>query len=95
MRLSYKLLIALVICVALAFTSIKPILSYKNSVVLDDLKMTYPDTQAEKELAETYWSKYPDVGDSLQYGRSGEFGVYGARHHFQAFGQHENRIWPE
>ncbi|HEY9081006.1 hypothetical protein [Magnetovibrio sp.] len=95
MRRSYIILILLAICIALAFASIKPILNYTNSWVVDDLKATYPDTLVEQRLAEQYWSMYPDVAASSKFGVSGALGVYGARRHFQVFGQHENRKWPQ
>lgn len=51
------------------------------------------DMAAEAKLAEAYWTRYPDVAASAQYGEGGRLGAMGAREHFNRHGRREGRIW--
>lgn len=51
------------------------------------------DEAEERALAEAYWSRYPDVAGSDAFGRGGQLGIYGAREHYQRYGQTEGRKW--
>lgn len=57
------------------------------------LKEQSPDYLAEKNLAEAYWMRYPDIIDHSYYGKQGPMGVYGAREHFKQHGKREGRIF--
>lgn len=47
----------------------------------------------EKQLAEAYWQRYPDIGENKIWGRDGELGVLGARDHFHYYGKAQGRKW--
>lgn len=51
------------------------------------------DMEKEKELANAYWQRYPDIAGNEIWGRSGSMGLLGARDHYQYFGKKEGRIW--
>ena len=51
------------------------------------------DLTAERDLAEIYWQRYPDVANDGFFGRNGQMGVFGAREHFERHGRREGRIW--
>ncbi len=52
------------------------------------------DERREVKLAEIYWTRYPDVAQDSNFGRSGKLGSWGAREHFKRHGAREGRIWP-
>ena len=53
------------------------------------------DEQAERRLADTYWSRNADVEADSYFGRRGLLGVWGAREHFKRHGRREGRVWPK
>ena len=52
------------------------------------------DERRERDLSDTYWSRYPDVGDDAFFGRKGVLGLWGAREHHKRHGKREGRTWP-
>ena len=52
-----------------------------------------PGYAAEKELAQAYWLRYPDVRGSNMWGENGRRGIHGAREHFRLHGKKEGRVW--
>ena len=52
-----------------------------------------PHLEREKELAEAYWQRYPDVAKSDIWGREGAMGVLGARDHYHYYGEVQGRVW--
>src|SRR5258708_3227027 len=51
------------------------------------------DLSTERELAEAYWSRYPDVAGDAYFGRDGRLGIFGAREHYDRHGRREKRVW--
>ncbi|BHH85875.1 hypothetical protein LA52FAK_41640 [Desulforhopalus sp. 52FAK] len=51
------------------------------------------DMVLEKELAELYWRRNPDVAGSSIWGREGALGLLGPRDHYRFFGKHQGRKW--
>jgi hypothetical protein len=51
-----------------------------------------PEYQAEKDLAEAYWHRYPDVKQSEYWGPEGPLGIHGPRDHYEQHGRKEGRI---
>lgn len=51
------------------------------------------DPTQEADLAEAYWTRYPDVAADALYGRSGTLKVLGAREHYRQHGRREGRLW--
>lgn len=70
-------------------------LPHRAEQELAELNEMYPDIAMEKNLAEAYWSQYPDAAADFYFGRRGLMGVYGARAHFRTHGESEGRIWPQ
>jgi len=48
---------------------------------------------AEKILAEEYWHRYPDIGESTYWGPKGPLGIYGPRDHYEQYGKDEGRVF--
>jgi len=48
---------------------------------------------AERNLAEAYWNRYPDIAGNDIWGRAGTLGVQGARDHYHYYGKAQGRIW--
>jgi hypothetical protein len=63
--------------------------AYLTKVIKDGA----PDLAAERELAERYWQRYPDVAADGYFGRGGAIGIFGAREHFDRHGRREGRLW--
>lgn len=57
------------------------------------LQQNTPDLQLEKEMAEAYWLRYPDVRDNSYWGPKGPLGIWGARDHYLQHGYRENRVF--
>ncbi len=51
------------------------------------------DPEKERELAEAYWSRYPEVAASQVWGRKSALGIRGPRDHYRYIGRQQNRIW--
>jgi len=47
----------------------------------------------EKSLAEAYWRRYPDIGQSTYWGPGGPLGIYGPRDHYEQYGKDEGRVF--
>ncbi len=54
-----------------------------------------PELQAEKDLAEAYWHRYPDVKQSEYWGPEGPLGIRGPRDHYEQYGRQEGRIFKD
>ena len=53
-----------------------------------------PAAFEEIELAYKYWQRYPDVAQDSVWGELGEFGIRGAKEHFDRHGRYEeDRNW--
>lgn len=53
------------------------------------------DMVLEKELAEVYWQRNPDVAKSTIWGRQGSLGIFGPRDHYRFYGKRQGRKWGE
>ena len=53
------------------------------------------DPAHEKQLAEAYWQRYPDVRKSAIWGEDSALQYLGPRDHYTYLGQYEGRIWGE
>ena len=51
------------------------------------------DYDVEKQLAEAYWQRYPDIRKDSVWGEKGNMGIRGPRDHFRIHGKREGRIW--
>lgn len=51
------------------------------------------DLDYEKQLAEAYWQRYPDVEKSTIWGRGGSLGILGPRDYHHHYGRHLNHRW--
>lgn len=51
------------------------------------------DLQLEREMAEAYWLRYPDVQSSTYWGPDGPLGILGARDHYRLHGRRESRVF--
>lgn len=51
------------------------------------------DMEREKQRAEDYWRRYPDIEKSAVWGRKGTLGILGPRDHYFYRGRHSGRIW--
>lgn len=69
-----------------------PNLAREYRYVVNYLRENAPDHNREKELAEAYWKRYPDVRDHPFYGVSGPTGTHGAHDHFRQHGKREGRV---
>ena len=47
----------------------------------------------EQELAEAYWSRYPDIERSMIWGRKSKLGILGPRDHYLHFGKAADLTW--
>ncbi len=52
-----------------------------------------PDYEVEKQLAEAYWQRYPDIRKDRVWGEKGSMGMRGPRDHFRIHGKQEGRKW--
>lgn len=52
-----------------------------------------PDYKVEKQLAEAYWARYPDIRKDGVWGEKSSMGIRGPRDHFRIHGKREGRIW--
>jgi hypothetical protein len=51
------------------------------------------DLAQEKELAETYWRRYPDIRASAIWGDGSDLGILGPRDYHTHIGRHQGRLW--
>ena len=51
------------------------------------------DMEEEKELAEAYWRRYPDIAQDPVWGRQGSMGILGPRDHYHYYGRSQGRTW--
>lgn len=65
----------------------------QKSYVENYLRNHAPNMVEEQLLAETYWKRYPDVGQDSHFGKNGTMGIFGARAHFDQHGKREGRLW--
>ena len=54
---------------------------------------TSTEDEKQRELAEAYWKRYPDVANHHYYGRNGILGIDGAQTHFNQHGKSAGRIY--
>lgn len=52
-----------------------------------------PQFEVEKQSAEAYWKRYPEIADHWLWGKNGELGIRGPKDHYERFGKWEGRIW--
>ncbi len=51
------------------------------------------DPEKERDLAEAYWGRYPEVAESQVWGRKSALGIRGPRDHYRYIGRQQKRIW--
>lgn len=54
---------------------------------------TPEDLALEQQLAEAYWQRYPEVGRSTIWGRTGALGILGARDYHYYYGRFRGHKW--
>lgn len=51
------------------------------------------DLNLEKELAEVYWKRYPEIENNSIWGRNGALGILGPRDYHTYRGRFQGKIW--
>lgn len=51
------------------------------------------DLKREKDLAEAYWNRHPEVDKSSVWGRNSSLGVLGPRDHYRYVGKYQGYTW--
>ncbi len=59
----------------------------------DYLERNRPDLKEERDLAQSYWLRYPDVREDPYWGENGPMGIWGPRDHYTMHGKREGRIY--
>ena len=72
---------------------IRPELAEQRTFTEKYLQDNAPDLQAERSLAEAYWTRYRDVKVDRHFGINGPSGIFGARAHYEQHGKREGRVF--
>jgi hypothetical protein len=75
------------------FPALQEDLAARKSYLDEQVRIGKIDETEERNLAEIYWTRYPDVAGNPYFGRGGLFGVFGAREHYERAGREESREW--
>lgn len=51
------------------------------------------DLDRERELAEAYWSRYPEIRESTIWGEKSSLGILGPRDHYRYIGSQHGKVW--
>ena len=51
------------------------------------------DLTLEKELAEIYWKRYPEIEKNSIWGRNSQLGILGPRDYHEHVGRFQNKLW--
>lgn len=72
---------------------VRPEIAEQRKFTEKYLQENAPDLQAERNLAEAYWTRYRDVKEDSHFGSDGPTGIFGARAHYNQHGKREGRVF--